>query len=134
MSQTLGKSTFASKKLGHRSDTEPGHTRDKHFPSFLLPPTHYLVLPWSCLLTLRSFQLLLGPGFPKSELPKVNDLWGMHDFDYAARNFLNDTAYAWIRYGTGGEYTYRNNMEIFPRVGFKPRVLTGPSNMNMSMQ
>lgn len=35
---------------------------------------------------------------------------------------------------TGAEYTYCNNMEIFPRAGFKPRVLTGTSNVNTSMK
>ena len=79
-------------------------------------------------------QLFLGTEFPKGKLPNVTDLWSIPDFEFAARNFLNDTAYAWIRYGTGAEYTYKNNLEIFPRVGFKPRVLTGSStNVNMSM-
>ncbi|KAL9109573.1 MAG: hypothetical protein Q9227_005753 [Pyrenula ochraceoflavens] len=49
------------------------------------------------------FQDFLGPDFPKGKLPEVKDLWSIHDFDYAARNFLNNTAYAWIRYATGGE-------------------------------
>lgn len=80
------------------------------------------------------FQDFLGPEFPLGQLPELKDIWSIHDFEFAARNFLNNTAYAWIRYGVGGEYTYRNNLEIFPRVGFKPRMLTGDSNVNTSMQ
>lgn len=79
-------------------------------------------------------QDFLGPDFPLGQLPKLDDLWCIHDFEFAARNFLNNTAYTWIRYGVGGEYTYRNNLEIFPRVGFRPRMLTGESNVNISMQ
>lgn len=80
-------------------------------------------------------QLALGPDFPKGTLPNLTDIWSINDFEYAAQNFLNDTAYAWIRYGTGGEYTYKNNLEIFPRVGFKPRVLgTAQTRVNASMQ
>lgn len=79
--------------------------------------------------------LFFGSSVPKGTLPNLTDLWSIPDFEWAARNFLNDTAYAWIRYGTGAEYTYKNNLEIFPRVGFKPRVLTGgKTEVNMSMQ
>ena len=78
-------------------------------------------------------QLSLGPGFPEGQLPNLTKIWSVNDFDWAAQNFLNDTAYAWIRYGTGAEYTYKNNLEVFPRVGWRPRVLTAPQG-EMSVQ
>ena len=87
--------------------------------------------------TLTPFRIerFFGPDYPKGKLPDVGGLWSIPDFEWAARNFLNDTAYAWIRYATGAEYSYKNNMEVFPRVGFKPRVLTGSmSNVEASMQ
>ena len=74
------------------------------------------------------FQRFLGPDFPKGKLPDLKDIWCIHDFEYAARNFLNGTAYTWIRTGVGGEYSYRNNMDVYNKVGFKPRMLTGPAN------
>lgn len=78
----------------------------------------------------------LGPDFPIGQLPNLTDLWSTHDFDWSARNHLSKVAYNWLRYATGAEYTYRNNMEDFPRVGFKPRVLSGATGegVNMSMQ
>ena len=79
-------------------------------------------------------QEFLGPDFPRGQLPNLTDLWSIHDFEFAARNYLNNTAYSWIRYGTAAEYSYRNNLEIFSRIGFKPRMLTGPSNVNMSLR
>lgn len=79
-------------------------------------------------------QDFLGPDFPRGQLPHLEDIWCLHDFEWAARNYLNNTAYSWIRYGVGGEYSYRNNLEIFPRVGLKPRMLTGTSNVNVSMR
>ena len=72
------------------------------------------------------FQQFLGPSFPKGKLPELKDIWSIHDFEYAARNFLNATAYTWIRTGVGGEYSYRNNLEVYSKVGFRPRMLTGP--------
>lgn len=79
-------------------------------------------------------QDFLGPEFPRGQLLDLQDIWCLHDFEWAARNFLNNTAYSWIRYGVGGEYSYRNNLEIYPRVQFKPRMLTGKSNVNVSMR
>lgn len=97
--------------------------------------SHILIFQWRQLIKTKSIELALGSDFPDGKLPNVTDLWSIPDFEWAARNFLNNTAYAWIRYGTGAEYTYKNNMEVFPRVGFKPRVLTGDkTSVNMSMQ
>jgi L-lactate dehydrogenase (cytochrome) len=96
----------------------------------LLTPNSILLTQWNQ----SSFETFLGPDFPKGQLPDLKDVRSTHDFEYAAGNFLNDTAYAWIRYRTGGEWTYRHNLEIFPRVGFKQRVLRGNTNVNMSME
>jgi isopentenyl diphosphate isomerase/L-lactate dehydrogenase-like FMN-dependent dehydrogenase len=75
----------------------------------------------------------LGPNFPKGKLPDLKDIWCIHDFEYAARNFLNATAYTWLRTGVGGEYSYRNNLEVYPKVGFKPRMLTGEPHVNTTL-
>ena len=74
----------------------------------------------------------VGPNFPKGQLLNLSDIWSIPDFEWSARNFLNNTAYAWIRYGTGGEYSYRNNLEGFARVGLKPRMLTGQKPVDLS--
>lgn len=81
-------------------------------------------------------QDFLGPDFPAGKLPNLTNLWSTHDFDWSARNYLSKVAYNWLRYATGAEYTYRNNMEDFPRVGFKPHVLSGATGegINMTME
>jgi hypothetical protein len=75
-----------------------------------------------------SFQHFLGLDFPKGKLPDLKDIWSLHDFEAAARNFLNGTAYSWIRTGVGAEYSYRNKLYVFRKVGFKPRMLKGPAS------
>jgi len=36
---------------------------------------------------------------------------------------MNTTAYTYYRNGAAGEWSYRNNLEIFARYRFRPRVL-----------
>ncbi|OHW95226.1 glycolate oxidase, partial [Colletotrichum incanum] len=56
-------------------------------------------------------------------LPNLSRLLGLPDFDWAARHILNDSAYTQFRYGSGGEWSYRNSLEAFHRVRFRPRVM-----------
>jgi hypothetical protein len=86
------------------------------------------------VLTCNSLEEFLGPSYPKGQLPDLEDIWDLHDFEYAARNTLNGTSYSWYRHASGGEYTYRNNMEVFPRIGFRPRVLQGAPKKNVNME
>lgn len=74
----------------------------------------------------------VGPDFPKGQLLNLSGVWSLPDFEWSARNFLNNTAYAWIRYGTAGEYSYRNNLEGFAKVGLRPRMLTGQKPVDLS--
>lgn len=76
-------------------------------------------------------QDFLGPSFPHGQLPDLKDLWSVPDFDFAARNFLNDTAYTWIRYGTAAELSYQNNLEVYSKISLKPRMLTGQGNLSL---
>lgn len=85
-------------------------------------------------LTDLRFQEFLGPDFPKGKLPDLQDIWCINDLDYAARNYLNATAYTWIRTGVGAEYSYRNNLEVYPKVGFRPRMLTGDSHVKTTLR
>ena len=48
---------------------------------------------------------------------------GLPDFEWAARKYMNTTAYTYYRNGAAGEWSYRNNLEIFARYRFRPRVL-----------
>jgi len=57
------------------------------------------------------------------ELPPLESMIGLPDFEWAARKYMNTTAYTYYRNGAAGEWSYRNNLEIFARYRFRPRVL-----------
>ncbi|KAH7327500.1 S-2-hydroxy-acid oxidase [Rhexocercosporidium sp. MPI-PUGE-AT-0058] len=60
---------------------------------------------------------------PTGQLPPLASMIGLPDFEWAARKFMNTTAYTYYRNGAAGEWSYRNNLEIFSRYRFRPRVL-----------
>lgn len=67
-------------------------------------------------------------------LPDLSRLLGLPDFDWAARQVMNDSAYTRYRTGSGGEWSYRNNLEVFERYRFRPRVMVDVSNIESSME
>ncbi|KAL1868137.1 hypothetical protein Daus18300_006119 [Diaporthe australafricana] len=54
------------------------------------------------------------------ELPALDDIWGLNDFQWAARHVMNLTTYQFFTSGAGGEWSYRNNLEAFGRVKMRP--------------
>ncbi|KAH8680063.1 (S)-2-hydroxy-acid oxidase [Tricladium varicosporioides] len=74
------------------------------------------------------FEEYLGD-LAKGTLPPLDDIRGIPDFDYAARNYLNSSSYTFYRTGAAGEWSYRNNLEIFQRLRFIPRVLNDVSKV-----
>lgn len=65
------------------------------------------------------------------QLPPLQGMQALPDFEWAARNFLSDTNYTYYRSASSGEYSYRNNLEVFQRLRFRPKVLndvTGVGN------
>ncbi|KAH7153139.1 hypothetical protein EDB81DRAFT_946044 [Dactylonectria macrodidyma] len=77
-------------------------------------------------------ELVLGD-LPDTELPELADIMGLPDFDWAAEHYLPDKNYTYYRNGAGGEYSYRNNLEVFHRYHFKPRVLAGVSQLKSTL-
>lgn len=57
------------------------------------------------------------------DLFPLEDIYVIPDFDYAARMYMNDSAYSYYRTGAAGEYGYRANLETFNKVKLRPRVL-----------
>lgn len=101
---------------------------------------------WSCSLTMRShlFTAFLASGafaareflnepdtgiddvlsdLPKGTLPDLSDIIGLPDFDWAARHYLPTKNYTYYRNGAAGEWSYRNNLEVFHRYRLRPRVM-----------
>ncbi|PSN61583.1 cytochrome b2 [Corynespora cassiicola Philippines] len=71
---------------------------------------------------------LLG-GTDPHVLPDIVHLVGLPDFEWVARRYLNNASYAWYRSAAAGEWSYRNNLEVFDRIGMKPRVLVDITNV-----
>jgi isopentenyl diphosphate isomerase/L-lactate dehydrogenase-like FMN-dependent dehydrogenase len=73
------------------------------------------------------------PDLQPGTLPNLSAAVGIPDFDFLARNFLNASSYSYYRNGAGGEWSYRNNLEAYQRVRFRPRVLQDITNIEASL-
>ena len=58
---------------------------------------------------------------PVGTLPPLESIVGLPDFDWAARHKLNASSYTYYRNGAAGEWSYRNNLEVFQRFRLRPR-------------
>jgi isopentenyl diphosphate isomerase/L-lactate dehydrogenase-like FMN-dependent dehydrogenase len=56
-------------------------------------------------------------------LPDLESIVGLPDFEWAARHGMNASAYTYYRNGAAGEWSYRNNLEVFQRFRLRPRVM-----------
>ncbi|KAJ4193657.1 hypothetical protein NW755_003651 [Fusarium falciforme] len=66
-------------------------------------------------------------------LPKLTSMVGLPDFDWAARNYLPLQNYTYYRNGAAGEWSYRNNVEVFNRYTFNPSVMNDVTNIEESL-
>ncbi|KAF2215862.1 hypothetical protein CERZMDRAFT_34808 [Cercospora zeae-maydis SCOH1-5] len=66
-------------------------------------------------------------------LPNVSEVVGLPDFDYLAQEYMSLKNYTYYRNGAAGEWSYRNNLEIFQRMRFRPRVMTMVDNIEDSL-
>lgn len=66
-------------------------------------------------------------------LPDLSTMVGLNDFDWAAQNYLPITNYTYYRNGAGGEWSYRNNLEVYNRYRFIPRQLVDITNIEASL-
>lgn len=67
-------------------------------------------------------------------LPALDDMVGLPDFDWAAQNYLPIKNYTYYRNGAGGEWSYRNNLEVYNRYRFIPRQLQDITNIEASLK
>lgn len=75
----------------------------------------------------------LGAFAANKTLPPLKSLAGLPDFDWAARNYMNRSDYTYYRNGAAGEWSYRNNLEVFQRFRVRPRVLKDITNIESSL-
>ncbi|KAK0661744.1 Cytochrome b2 [Lasiodiplodia hormozganensis] len=65
---------------------------------------------------------------PPNICPELDQMQCAPDFEFAARNCLNASSYTWYRHASGGEWSYRNNLDSFQQLRFRPRMLKDISN------
>ncbi|KAJ4316579.1 hypothetical protein N0V84_007776 [Fusarium piperis] len=70
---------------------------------------------------------------PQGTLPNLTSMVGLNDFDWAARNYLPLQNYTYYRNGAAGEWSYRNNLEVFNRYTFNPSVMNDVTNIEASL-
>jgi hypothetical protein len=86
------------------------------------------------LLTLdKRIEEALGQYASNKTLPTLSDIVGLPDFEWAAREYMNTTAYTYYRNGAAGEWSYRNNLEVFSRVRLRPRVMVDITNIESTL-
>lgn len=66
-------------------------------------------------------------------LPALKALAGLPDFDWAARNYMNRSDYTYYRNGASGEWSYRNNLEVYQRFRLRPRVMQDITKIESSL-
>jgi isopentenyl diphosphate isomerase/L-lactate dehydrogenase-like FMN-dependent dehydrogenase len=75
----------------------------------------------------------LGDFFSNKTLPPLKVLAGLPDFDWAARGYMNRSDYTYYRNGAAGEWSYRNNLEVFQRFPLRPRVMVDITKIESSL-
>lgn len=82
-------------------------------------------------LAARPFQIEPDTGIedaigdtPEGTLPDLDDMIGLPDFQWAARKYLPLENYTYYANGAAGEFSMRNNLEVFYRYNWRPRQMT----------
>lgn len=65
---------------------------------------------------------LFWADLPAGQLPPLDEIWALNDFQWAARHVMNTSTYQYYTAGAAGEFSYRNNLESYGRVRMRPRV------------
>ncbi|KAI0130378.1 hypothetical protein BJ170DRAFT_681830 [Xylariales sp. AK1849] len=65
--------------------------------------------------------------------PLLKDIRGIPDFDWAAQQSLTSGNYSYYRTAAAGEWSYRNNLDVWQRVKFRARMLNDVSTLNETL-
>jgi isopentenyl diphosphate isomerase/L-lactate dehydrogenase-like FMN-dependent dehydrogenase len=76
---------------------------------------------------------LLGSIVADGELAPLKDMVAIPDFEWAARKKMNASSYTYYRNGAAGEWSYRNNLEVFARHRLRPRVMNDVTNVGNTL-
>ncbi|KAF5027403.1 hypothetical protein F66182_480 [Fusarium sp. NRRL 66182] len=76
---------------------------------------------------------LAGTNWTEGSRPPLSDIRGVPDFDFAARQTLEEQHYAFYRTAAAGEWAYRNNLEVWEKARFRPFQLAGITGLNETL-
>ncbi|KAK1512394.1 peroxisomal (S)-2-hydroxy-acid oxidase [Colletotrichum costaricense] len=71
--------------------------------------------------------------YTKGSLPLLKDIRAIPDFDWAARQHLDNQKYSFYRTGTAGEYSYRHNLDVWQKVQLRSKHLSDVTKLNETM-
>ncbi|CUS12737.1 unnamed protein product [Tuber aestivum] len=69
---------------------------------------------------------------PTGQLPALDSIKGIPDFEAVARRHMNVSDYSYYRTGAAGEFAYRRSLEIFDQVKLRPRTLVDVTNISLN--
>ncbi|ESK90528.1 cytochrome mitochondrial precursor [Moniliophthora roreri MCA 2997] len=72
-------------------------------------------------------------GALSGNLPNLTSVVGLPDFDWVARQVMPLPNYTYYRNGVAGEWSYRNNLEVYYRFRLRPRVLVDVTEVEKSL-
>ncbi|KAI0527767.1 FMN-dependent dehydrogenase [Xylaria bambusicola] len=75
-------------------------------------------------------KFLYSTNWTEGTQPALKDMRAISDFDFAARQKLEDMQYSFYRTAAGGEWSYRNNLEVWSKVRFRPQQLSDVTKVN----
>ncbi|KAI1842169.1 hypothetical protein JX266_011577 [Neoarthrinium moseri] len=76
---------------------------------------------------------LYSTNYTKSSQPLLKDIRGVPDFDWAAEQSLGLQQYSFYRTAAAGEWSYRNNLDVWSKVKFRVRMLNDVSKVNETL-
>lgn len=70
---------------------------------------------------------------PVGELPPLEAMVGLPDYEWAARNYMSLENYTYYRNGAAGEWSYRNNLEIFQQFRFRTQSMVDVTGIEATL-
>lgn len=97
--------------------------------TYVIASRPFLEMPDTALET-----YLKSRGWTEGTRPDLGDMLSAYDFEYAARQLLDPADYQYYRTGAAGEWSYRNNLEVWAKAKWRPLQLQGVGNLTETMK
>ncbi|KAH7308672.1 FMN-dependent dehydrogenase [Stachybotrys elegans] len=76
---------------------------------------------------------IFSTNYTEGSLPLLKDMRAIPDFDWVARQVMDNQMYSFYRVAAAGETSYRNNLEVWSKVKFRPKVLANHEGLNETL-